>query len=195
MPKQSKAPKPPRTVVTEEMGEAIAMAGKKTGVTVNTLWEKTGVDRRTIKKILEEGGARPVGVENLGNRESTLYDEEEALTIIEHWKANNAAGGRDGNALQRKIMELRISKEERRERIAQNLEDGSYMDTTEVEQIFTTLCQALDQVPGKLKSELGLNDAQKKRVEQLLDEARAVAARKILKNVKTVKAEVTPDDR
>lgn len=140
------------------------MKEKQKAWSVNELSKETGMDRRTIeKRILDGKFEKPYG--------------DDVLKMLRVEKVQTK---KRGDGYQRK-MDAEAAIKERENRIAQNLEDETYMETSTVKQIFATLCEALEQIPSKLRSELGLTHPQKARAQQLLDEARANAAAKILK--------------
>lgn len=68
----------------------------------------------------------------------------------------------------------------RKNEIAEKLEKREYLQADSVKSVFATLVGALEQIPGKLKSELGLTAEQTARIQRILDDARAQAAEKIL---------------
>lgn len=127
---------------------------------------ETGMDRRTIeKRIAEAKLSKPYG--------------DDVLKMLRTEKIHS---NKRGNGYQRK-MDAEASIKERADRIEQKLEDETYMESETVRRVFAILCEALEQIPSKLRSELGLTQAQKARAQQMLDEARENAAAKILKKV------------
>jgi ubiquinone biosynthesis protein COQ9 len=75
-------------------------------------------------------------------------------------------------ALER-LNEAKLEAQQRENRIAKKVEARDYMETAEVAGILEIGIKALDLIPGKMESELSLTPAQVKRLQQLLDEARA----------------------
>lgn len=159
------------------------------GITVNGIAARTRVDRRTLKKIIEDAGVEPIGVESLGNRQSPTYDPAIILPVVERWQASHGQASRaedendyngHGSPFKWKAHEeaIRLS---RLNEIETRLAEGRYMESDQVKAIFSTFCAALDGLPKKLKSECGLTHQQLTRATQLMDEARQNAAQGILK--------------
>lgn len=133
---------------------------------LRALAKKTGSTERSIKKWLE-----------LEQPET----EADAVAIIrKHQEAGEAKGGEiDPETgltwFQAKTKEeaIRIRRENERE---EKLESKELMPSAEHLEVLVQLCQKLEQIPFKAKSELGLNDQQKKQLQRMIDEARKVAA-------------------
>jgi hypothetical protein len=158
------------------------------GVTINQLATETGSDQRSIKKWLNGEGLEPIGHQKLGQHESALFQKEAALEIIARHQAKNSDGNEDNKVdpdtgltwFQAYLREQTLERRRKNE-IAEKVKDEEFMRAEDVKQVFAVLMNGLDQLPGKLKSELGLTTAQKTRVQTIVDEARKSAAKRIMK--------------
>lgn len=117
------------------------------------------------------------------------YDKGKGLEIIRRHaepSRHRAQQNRDANIdpetgltwAQKKLKE-EAQALERENRIAERLENKTYIDAVECYETLSQLCRKLDQIPSKARSMFGLTAAVEKGLQQLIDDAREAAAKQI----------------
>jgi hypothetical protein len=126
-----------------------------------------GVDQQTVKRLLV---ARGLTHQDLKDRKQA----QAVRTALAQYKAElgpvSGTSTKPGPRQRKYEEEVKIL--ERRNRIEDLLERKEYMRTSDVEKMFLMGLQKIELVPEKMQSEFGLPDAQRRRLQELLDEAR-----------------------
>lgn len=154
------------------------------GMTVNQLVEQSGSDQRSIKKWLKLDSIVPLRKERLGQHDSDIYDRKQAFECIaRHQRAKSGKGAEvdpETNLtwFQAKLRED-VIKLRRENETEQGLADSTLMKTETHHLILRIMANALEQLPGKAKSELGLTAPQTTRLRKMLDETRSAAAAEV----------------
>jgi hypothetical protein len=149
-------------------------------LSVNSLWRITKVDRRTIESRLQIHRVLPVAFENLGNRQSPLYDPAAALSAI-FFDKDRSAG--DGSTANERLSAARAEQIERAIEEERGLRNGELMRTEDVLAIFIPGLRQLDLIRSRAQSELDLNGEQAAALEKMVDGLREDWAEKI-QNIK-----------
>lgn len=182
-PSSSAPPAPPRPSDLPGLAAAPCLrpARPGEGITINKLAERTGLDRQTVKRELERAGLAPIMEQGLGNRSAAIYEAEPAQALLTRFLARKTEKGEAEaeNPWRREVM-ARAEKLERENRIAERLENETYMLTEDVEQVVSLFNKQLDQVQVKMESEQGLAAGPARRLQELLDEARREMAAGLL---------------
>ncbi len=134
------------------------------------LSELTGSQRVSIKKWLKEEPCETLPQalamiqerQRKGKRENAEVDPETGLS----W-------------FQASLREKTI-RERRENEISELKRAGELIDTHEALQIISLLCNKLDGLPSKMKSECGLNEDQRLRLQRAVDDIRSDAAKAIV---------------
>lgn len=162
-------------------GPVVASAG--IGVTVNKIAEQTHTDRRTVKKILQMSGLKPISAVDLGNRDSATYDPVLALdAIYKNRKQNSSSNRKDGEespwiqSEREKVIKL-----QRENRIAEKLENETYIETQMVEQALVQFKSKLEMIPVKVESQFSLPAKVIARIQELMDEALSDMAQAVVR--------------
>ena len=135
----------------------------------HSLSKKTGASWRSVVAWLEEAGKKA--------SDPGAYE----LVKARHEKRPTSAGADPKPGLtwfQLKTKEEALARQ-RENRIADKIEKQEYMAASDVLELLSAFCNRLEQIPGKVKSELGLSDAHTKRIQKMLDEARADVSEKL----------------
>lgn len=148
--------------------------------TIHVLVGETGVSRQSLSKWLLQDGIAPVSYKG----KSGLYDPEKVNECVAKHRNGSANGESDPEKIdpktglswfQAKLREdtIRLRRENEEE---EALKSERWMSTDKHHEILRILCTKIEQLPGKMKSELGLTAQQSERARQMLDEARQLAA-------------------
>lgn len=137
----------------------------KSRATINQLSEEGYGDRRSIKKWLATDGVEAVG---------GLYDRRAAVRCLKGRKKSAAEANEDGEkgSILAEKTRQEVIKLTRENRIADKLEDGTYMLTDDVEKMILMGIGKFENIASKMESEFGWPPNVTKRLQQLLDEAR-----------------------
>ncbi len=149
------------------------------GVTVNEISRRTGADRRSVEKWLQAAGIEPLAARSLGNREEKLYGPEALEAVSSRKKKNEPSTGEGNETEWERLTRLRADAQERENRIADNLENGDYFLTVDVESAVGGMINELELLPMKLQTELGLDTAGMLAARRLVDEMRTNMAAKL----------------
>ncbi len=113
---------------------------------------------------------RLVQLSNEGVFEKPIRGDWDLLSVVRGLIRH--AGERRSPALER-LNEAKLEAQQRKNRIAEKLELREYMPTDEVSTLLEIGIKAVELVPAKMESEFGMPPNQVRRLQQLLDEARA----------------------
>ncbi len=143
----------------------------KKEVSISSLYEKTGADRRSIKKWLADAGVEP--------------GDPKALEVIANRQKTGAVNPTTGlpeptTWFQEKTRQDAI-KLQRENETAEKLKDGLYLESAVMEKQVVMFTGKLELIPVKLESEFSVEPKIIKRLTELLDEARQEMAKGILK--------------
>ena len=135
-------------------------------ITITDLAELCGVTERWVNALTKAGTIPRPGPEGFPTRST--------VAALFRRKDNS-------DIQQEKFLKLAAERRqsERRDRVAQKLEEKSYITTEEVSSILEIGIKSIELVPGKMESEFGLTPEQTRRLQQLLDEARSSWAKQI----------------
>lgn len=115
-----------------------------------------GMNVQTVSMKLYKAGIEP--------------DDPRAREVLAEYKKNFGRQDNEGSQTEKRKQEVELL--ERKNRIAQKLEDGTYITRDKVEKYFQVGIQKLELVMPKLQSEFGLDEKIIKRGQELFDEAR-----------------------
>lgn len=141
-------------------------------LSISSLAEKTGADRRSIKKWL-----------SLDNPKT----EEEAIAIITAHKSKKVEPDeanidpKTGLTWFQAKQKEEVLEKRRENRIADKLEDKTYMLSADHHAILASMCSKLEQIPAKAKSEMGLSESHRAKLQRMIDEARDNTAQTVAK--------------
>lgn len=162
------------------------MSGR--GISIQQFSDRTGADLAAIRKWFAQEGVEPIRTKQCKNRVMRWFDEKRGLAVIVARRGNNAL--RNGTVNldpetgltwhQRKERAEALAKERENE-IAEKTKSEEWVSAEFMHNKFSNFCIALEQIPGKLKSESGLTDKQALAVRRAIDEARESAAKGIEK--------------
>lgn len=105
--------------------------------------------------------------------EKTYKDRSKVVKYTGGTDAKTGLSWREAEIVER-TRKLRIENEQ-----SERALDKEWIRTERHLQILGLMIEALEHVPGKAKSELGLSDAQSKEIRRMIDEARHSAAEKM----------------
>jgi hypothetical protein len=137
---------------------------------ITGLAERTGSDRRSIKRWLAEDGidaSDPRAIDVITKHQKQSNDNIDPETGLTWFQA--------------KVREDAI-KVRRENEIAERLESETYMETEQVEKLVLMFLGKLELVHVKLESEFSLDPKIVKRLVELIDEARSEMAKGVLKS-------------
>jgi predicted transcriptional regulator len=134
--------------------------------TYESISRETGRDRRTVRRILDAAQIKP--------------GDDGALEFVKQ-AGDTKDLRKNPNSPAARISMAEADLVERRNRIAQKLEDETYIEVEAMDKLLRLLIGKLEVIPTKMQSEFGVPDKQTKRLRELLDECRQEASKEILK--------------
>lgn len=136
-----------------------------------TIALQVGCTRESVSKWLHEAGLTPEspGAVELCQQKHKKREEPDPNQI-------DPCSGLTWYKLEQKEKALKLARENR---IAERLENETYMKVEDHFQIIGIIAERLNLLPLRAKSELGLSEPQAIRLQHLIDEARSVTAKEI----------------
>lgn len=122
-----------------------------------------GMNVQTVSMKLYKAGIEP--------------DDPRAREVLAEYKKNFGRQDNEGSQTEKRKQEVELL--ERKNRIAQKLEDETYLERVFMEKVLLIGFQKLELVMPKLQSEFGLDEKIIKRGQELFDEARTEWAKLI----------------
>ena len=161
---------------------------KPYGATILDLMRETGSDRVAIERWLLMDGISPVRTKQEQGRVRKWWPRDLSIACIQSHKSRSVHRNGEANIdpetgltwHQRKDREDALSKARDNE-VADKLKNEEWVSAEFMHNKFASFCLALEQIPGKLKSEIGLTDKQALAVRRAIDEARESAAKEVEK--------------
>lgn len=154
----------------------------KNGLTVSEIAEDESCDRASVVKWLKLEGVKPVATKKFGKRTFQYFGSDAVKVVKSHCKRVASRNGESNIDPESKLTWAQLSLKEkaiatqRENERARRLEADEIMLTTRHHQILSAVMGRIEQVPGKVKSEAGLDDRQFAVLCREIDNARSAAA-------------------